>query len=152
VDTTGKGQSERQYSLQGLLGYITVSAALLSIPRTLAAIGGSLPPTWAILFAPFILAWWMAVGGWIGFGICCLVGRKRHRWRYAGTCALLIPLLGVVIAGFVRASASRGPRPISPEGAAIIQEAMESEQASPSGPTEKITPNAANNEPRQGPP
>jgi hypothetical protein len=72
---------ERQFSLRGLLIYVTAFAVLLSAARIALA---------APLFA---LAWLMAVGGWLGFGIAFLFGRRHS----APACALIGACLPVLL-------------------------------------------------------
>ncbi len=95
---------QRQFSLRGLLIYITVFAVLLSVARI------------AIVVPLSALVWLMAVGGWLGFGLAFLFGQRYRasNWALTGGC---LPALLLFLGGLFMILATRGAytkKPVAP--------------------------------------
>ena len=66
------GLTRRQFSLSGMLGYTSVFAVLVSIPTWCLRSGGDL--AW-IAFVSLVCL--IGMTGWVGYGLWCLLGRRK---------------------------------------------------------------------------
>ncbi len=87
---SGINRRKLQFSLAGMLGYTTVLAVLLYVPLSLLRFTDA----WQIV-VPVDLACLIGLTAWIGFGLWCVVGRRKV------ILMVVIGLLGLIIVTFL---------------------------------------------------